>query len=163
MAMYMSSTNYILLGVGNELVHAGSHTRLLMAYREMPSQGDSTEWWYLHLIKSHEPLFASITFLNGISPAANHVCYVYSDCINPTSTTTFFRSTNKILGVLRTWSPQSRVTGQSADRTYPAEINCLLLNPKTNKHNPVDMIIICPAHASWGRTYNVSNKSDKCS
>jgi len=41
--------------VGHELVHAGSHARLQAVDRGMPSQGISTEWCYLYLIKCYEP------------------------------------------------------------------------------------------------------------
>jgi len=41
--------------VDNELVHAGSHACHLAVDRGMPSQGGSTELWYLYLIKCREP------------------------------------------------------------------------------------------------------------
>jgi len=63
--------------VGNELVHAGSHARPQAMDRGMPSQGYSTEWWYLYLIKCPEPTV-------GYPPVTNRLCYAYSDCKTPT-------------------------------------------------------------------------------
>jgi len=78
---------------------AGPHLQLV-ADRGMPLHGCSTEWWYLYLIKCHEPTV-------GYPPpsGANHLRYVYSDRRNPNTTHSRVRQT---LHDLALWDIQGR-------------------------------------------------------
>jgi len=60
MPIYTRILKILNTDVGNELVHAGSHAHPLAVDRGMPSQGGSTEWWYLYLIKFREPTVREI-------------------------------------------------------------------------------------------------------